>query len=174
MKRLTLFFAAIVFISFLPVFLSNAQETITLPDGAKYVGEMKDGKPNGEGTITFPDGSKYVGQVQDGQPNGLGTKTKPDLTQQTGVWKDGKWNAQQTFLQGATFLVVGILLLLFRRQIAYWFGRVKELVVKVITFGRVELNPLHAQMATASVLLFIGIAFVCGSIFLLLFEFGII
>jgi hypothetical protein len=116
----------------------------------------------------------YVGQVQDGQPNGLGTKTKPDGTHQTGMWKDGKWNAQQTFLQGVSFLVVGILLLLFRRQIAYWFGRVKELVVKVITFGRVELNPLHAQMATASVLLFIGIAFVCGSIFLLLFEFGII
>jgi hypothetical protein len=53
MKRLTLFLAAIAFVSFLSVFLSNAQETITLSDGAKYVGEMKDGKPNGEGTITF-------------------------------------------------------------------------------------------------------------------------
>ena len=26
----------------------------------KYIGEIKNGKPNGQGTYTFPDGKKYV------------------------------------------------------------------------------------------------------------------
>ena len=43
-----------------------------------YVGEKKNGVPNGQGTFTFPDGTKYVGEWKDGLPNGQGTETFPD------------------------------------------------------------------------------------------------
>ena len=34
----------------------------------KYVGEFKDGKPNGQGTLTLSDGRKYVGKYKDASP----------------------------------------------------------------------------------------------------------
>ena len=77
MKKFQLFF-----ISLLPVILmlfiydpafsgciqgncSNGQGTLTRADGAKYVGEFKDGKRNGQGTLTLPNGDKYVGEWKD-------------------------------------------------------------------------------------------------------------
>ena len=57
-------------------------------DGGKYVGEVKDGEPNGQGTLTFPDGSKYVGEFKDGNYNGQGTLTLPSGDKYVGEWKD--------------------------------------------------------------------------------------
>ena len=34
----------------------------------KYVGEIKNGKPNGHGTLTKPEGSIYVGEYKDEKP----------------------------------------------------------------------------------------------------------
>ena len=71
----------------------NAQGTLTVPDGRKYVGEFKDGDPHGQGTYTWPDGRKYVGEFRDGLPNGQGTLTIPDGVQYVGEYKDGMpWN----------------------------------------------------------------------------------
>jgi hypothetical protein len=39
----------------------------------KFVGEIKNGVPNGLGTTTYPDGSKYEGEWKEGQENGQGT-----------------------------------------------------------------------------------------------------
>ena len=44
-----------------------------LPDGGNYVGESKNGEPNGQGTMTLSDGGNYVGEFKDGKPNGQGT-----------------------------------------------------------------------------------------------------
>ena len=41
------------------------EETLTKPDGAKYVGEWQDGKRHGQGTMTYPDGAKFVGEYKD-------------------------------------------------------------------------------------------------------------
>ena len=39
----------------------------------KYVGEFKDGLPNGQGTYTWSDGDKCVGEFKDGENwNGTG------------------------------------------------------------------------------------------------------
>ena len=43
----------------------NGQGTETLPDGAKYIGEWKNGKSNGQGTFTLSDGRKYEGEWKD-------------------------------------------------------------------------------------------------------------
>ena len=65
----------------------------SLPDGSKYVGEFKDGKPNGQGTSTNPTGQKYVGERKDGKKNGKGTFTLPDGRKYVGEWKEDKpWN----------------------------------------------------------------------------------
>ena len=81
----------------------------------KYIGEVKNGKPNGlgvlfytkgvkyigewkngefiEGTMTKPDGSFYVGEYKDGIPNGQGTYTSSNGEKFEGEWKDEKpWN----------------------------------------------------------------------------------
>ncbi len=72
--------------------------TLTLADGSKYVGELKDGVPNGQGTFTFPDGETYVGEWMDGKPNGQGTKTLPNGEKYVGEFKDGKYNGQGTLI----------------------------------------------------------------------------
>ncbi|KJR40114.1 morn repeat-containing protein [Candidatus Magnetoovum chiemensis] len=40
---------------------------MTIPSGAKYVGEFKDDKANGQGTFTYPDGEKDEGQWKNGK-----------------------------------------------------------------------------------------------------------
>ena len=40
----------------------------TWSDGSKYVGEFKEGLPNGQGTLTSPDGSKHEGEYKNGRP----------------------------------------------------------------------------------------------------------
>ena len=39
----------------------------------KYVGDIRNGVPNGQGTLIFPDGDKYVGKFKDGEYHGQGT-----------------------------------------------------------------------------------------------------
>ena len=42
------------------------------------------------GTFIFPDGAKYVGEFKDGKPHGQGTMTYADGTVEKGIWKDGE------------------------------------------------------------------------------------
>ena len=47
-----------------------------MADGRKYIGEYKDGMPDGEGTKTWPDGRKYIGEYKDGLFHGFGSATR--------------------------------------------------------------------------------------------------
>ena len=76
---------------------------LTSPGIGEYVGEIRNGKPNGLGTITFVDGAKYVGQLKDGKHDGQGTYTWPNGNQYigkqyVGEFKDGKQNGQGTLV----------------------------------------------------------------------------
>jgi hypothetical protein len=58
---------------------TNCFGTYTRPSGAIYVGEFKNGKPDGQGSLTYPSAlrsgappSKYVGEFKDGDFNGQG------------------------------------------------------------------------------------------------------
>jgi hypothetical protein len=54
-------------------------------DGAKYVGEWKDGNFNGKGTFTFNNNPIYQGEWKDGKYNGYG------ILWENGVTKAGIW-----------------------------------------------------------------------------------
>ena len=59
----------------------------------KYVGEIKNGQPNGQGKWTFLDGKNYVGEFWYGTFHGQGTFTRSDGEKFIGEFKDGKrWN----------------------------------------------------------------------------------
>ncbi len=59
----------------------------------KYVGDIRNGGPNGQGTLIFPDGDKYVGKFKDGEYHGQGTYTFHDGAKYVGEFKNGKvWN----------------------------------------------------------------------------------
>ncbi len=94
MKRLILIFVLCGLL--LP---SAYGETIsyTLSSGAKYVGEVKNGKMHGQGTYTFASGNKYVGQFKDGKRHGQGTYTYADGRKYVGEWEDSKPHGQGTY-----------------------------------------------------------------------------
>ena len=69
----------------------------TESDGAKYVGEFKDGLRHGKGTFIFPDGRKYVGEWKDNMLHGQGTFTYPDGGKYVGEFKDDMFHGQGTF-----------------------------------------------------------------------------
>lgn len=74
--------------------IKSGQGTIISADGQKYVGEWKDDKNNGQGTYTWADGRKHVGEFKDGEINGQGAHTWPDGEKYIGEWKDGNQNGQ--------------------------------------------------------------------------------
>ena len=62
-----------------------------LPDGGNYVGESKNGKPNGQGTMTLTDGTKFIGEWKNGEPNGQGTRTTTDGSKFVGKFRDDRF-----------------------------------------------------------------------------------
>ena len=88
MKRLG-FFLALIFIPRLFNPSCLGQVTNTLPDGNKYIGEWKNGQPNGHGTIISPHGAVYVGELKNGKPDGKGVSTLPDGTRYECEFRDG-------------------------------------------------------------------------------------
>ena len=67
-----------------------------------YAGESKDRQADGHGSCKYPDGRRYVGNWKDGLPNGEGTETYPveqnfpDGRVIIGEWREGKpWEATE-------------------------------------------------------------------------------
>ena len=104
----------------------NGFGTADFGDYKKYVGEWKDGEPNGKGTL-YNGITKYVGEFKDGNRNGKGTLTlakggyvmfkykdeelkeiKDTLIvfKHEGLWKDDNKNGQgiQTHLDGSQYV----------------------------------------------------------------------
>ena len=76
--------------------LPNGKGTYTDPDGFNYVGELKNGKLHGRGMLVAPHGDQYVGQYKDGKLHGKGTYTWSNGKRYVGEWKEGKANGQGT------------------------------------------------------------------------------
>ena len=72
---LTLTALSILLVSLASGVYGQAVETINYSDGGIYVGEVRNGEPNGQGTYTSANGDVYVGEYRDSQRNGQGTYT---------------------------------------------------------------------------------------------------
>jgi hypothetical protein len=78
----------------------NGQGTFVSPDGQdKYVGGFKDFHFHGKGTRTLAIGHTYVGQFKDGRMSGQGTYTYANGNKYVGEFKDDKANGQGTFVK---------------------------------------------------------------------------
>jgi hypothetical protein len=73
---------------------TNCQGTSTYPNGGKYFGEFRDGKPNGLGTLTYRQHGEYVGEFRDGWPSGRGAYAYPDGRKYIGEWRNGDFNGR--------------------------------------------------------------------------------
>ena len=51
--------------------------------GPRYEGQW-------QGAHTFPDGRRYVGEIREGKPHGRGVMTAPDGTRIEGEWREGE------------------------------------------------------------------------------------
>ncbi len=65
----------------------------------KYSGELKNGLRHGQGTYTYPSGEKYVGEWKNGNRwKGHGTYFNEGEKKYVGEWKDGKpWKGHGTY-----------------------------------------------------------------------------
>lgn len=103
-----------------PLIDNNRANTLFYPDGSKYVGELKDGLPEGKGTYTWangtyegdfkggykhgfgvilwPDGAKYVGMFQHDKQNGKGEFTWPDGDKYVGDFRDNIIDGNGTYI----------------------------------------------------------------------------
>ena len=73
---------------------TNCQGTSAYPNGGTYVGEFRDGKPNGLGTLTYRHHGEYVGEFRDGWPSGRGAYAYPDGRRYVGEWRNGDFNGR--------------------------------------------------------------------------------
>ena len=67
----------------------SGQASYTWGNGNTYVGEWKDGKPNGKGTATYVGLGRYVGTFKKGKRHGRGEANYVDGRKYVGEWKDG-------------------------------------------------------------------------------------
>lgn len=77
--------------------LTPAATPITLADGSTYIGELKDGFPDGLGTSTAKDGSKYEGEWKQGKKNGQGTLTQSSGLKYIGEFENDIQDGQGTY-----------------------------------------------------------------------------
>ena len=67
----------------------------------RYMGEIKNGLPNGQGRYYQIAGWKYVGEFKSGERNGQGTETYPDGSKYIGEWRNGDmWNGTSYYKNG--------------------------------------------------------------------------
>jgi hypothetical protein len=56
----------------------------------RYVGEFRDGMPNGQGTIEWANGARYSGSVANNRPHGYGELRRPDGVVQRGTFDQSR------------------------------------------------------------------------------------
>ncbi|WP_172200595.1 hypothetical protein [Saccharibacillus qingshengii] len=83
---------------------ASAKQSLRLPSGASYYGEVKNGQPNGRGTIKWSAGKQYSGDFHAGKRSGTGkyvnTYTDPKTSLLHRVVYDGIWSGDRMHGRG--------------------------------------------------------------------------
>ena len=83
--------------------LPNGNGVVAFPNGDKYEGEFREGFYEGEGILTIKDYGKYEGQWVEGKKHGMGRFNYEDGTWSAGEWMNGKpWNVINYNFNGVT------------------------------------------------------------------------
>ena len=69
----------------------NGYGTLSLPNGTIYEGNWEDGKLSGKVFLRFSNGDKYFGRIKDGKPDGTGTFTWTSGKSYQGKWTEGMY-----------------------------------------------------------------------------------
>jgi S1-C subfamily serine protease len=75
----------------------TARRTFTYPDGSRYEGEHRDGKPHGRGIYTWASGARYEGDFQNDKLHGRGIYTSPNGIRYEGEFRDDRRNGRGIF-----------------------------------------------------------------------------
>ena len=68
---------------------ANDMQTLTWPDGTRYVGSVRGNQMHGQGTIYWQDGTRYVGSFENHERQGAGMIILPDGTTYEGGFDRG-------------------------------------------------------------------------------------
>lgn len=71
---------------------------ITLPDGAQYRGDLRNGLLHGRGELTWPNGATYVGDFENGLLHGRGTMTEANGARYEASYHNGMLNGHGTLV----------------------------------------------------------------------------
>jgi hypothetical protein len=74
---------------------NNCKGRVEYPDGS-YVGTFKNGIPDGRGSVLFKTGAKYIGEIKQGKSHGRGVFVDKNGKYE-GEFKDGAREGQGTF-----------------------------------------------------------------------------
>ena len=76
---------------------SDCFQELTFPNGVRYAGEFRDGKPDGQGRFEFANGNLYEGSFRNGVPNGFGTFAYINGNKYVGEWQDERAHGRGLF-----------------------------------------------------------------------------
>jgi hypothetical protein len=68
--------------------------TVKLPDGSKFIGEVRNGKKHGKGAEYFSDGDRYVGEYKEDVADGFGTHYMKSGDIYVGYFKNNNYNGK--------------------------------------------------------------------------------
>ena len=68
---------------------ANDMQTLTWPDGTRYVGSVRSNQMHGQGTIYWQDGTRYVGSFENHERQGAGMIILPEGTTYEGEFDRG-------------------------------------------------------------------------------------
>lgn len=79
--------------------------TIKLPDGALYIGTVRNGVPDGKGYFKDPDGLQYEGDVHGGRREGVAEALFPNGDRYKGEWQRGvpDGTGTMTYMLGGSY-----------------------------------------------------------------------
>ena len=70
------------------------------PSGARYTGQLRNGKSEGYGIMEYADGDRYEGEWRDEKKHGYGKYTYADGRIKEGMWYQGKEVTQEEMYGG--------------------------------------------------------------------------